>query len=84
MFARFTSVFIALFAMIGVVAAVDGCTTVCCKSASDAPTGWQGTECTIIAPDETCLSCHTKLCCYDIVQRNDGTAGGVCTEPIKN
>jgi hypothetical protein len=35
MFAHFTSVFIALFAMTGIVAATDGCTTVCCENAWD-------------------------------------------------
>lgn len=33
--ARLTSVFIALFAMIGAVSADDKCKTVCCKTAGD-------------------------------------------------
>ncbi|KAI9566223.1 hypothetical protein HD554DRAFT_2174679 [Boletus coccyginus] len=85
MFARFIPVFITLVAMIGATAAssdLEECTTACCENASLAPTGWQGSPCTYIAPNDACA--NTKLCCFVFTNTNIGMAAGKCTGPISN
>ncbi|KAF8833323.1 hypothetical protein BDN67DRAFT_976648 [Paxillus ammoniavirescens] len=74
MFARLTPTILALLAIVGIAAARD-CQTVCCKSAGNSPSGWQGSSCTPVGADGACA--YTKLCCYDI----EGDSAAECTSP---
>ncbi|KAF9226731.1 hypothetical protein BS17DRAFT_806802 [Gyrodon lividus] len=64
MFSRITPIILALLAITSTAAATYDCQTACCQTASLAPTGYQGTGCTVIQPDDTCA--YKKFCCYII------------------
>ncbi|KIJ69911.1 hypothetical protein HYDPIDRAFT_104570 [Hydnomerulius pinastri MD-312] len=74
MFARITPIVLALFALASTAVAADSCQSVCCKSAGNAPSGWQGSDCTPVQAGGTCS--YTQLCCWNV----EGSSASSCSK----